>query len=67
MSQDLLSQIRASLEKRKGEWKSIAAAIPGVSYSWLSQVGRGTYRSAPTYARLKTVSDFLNRRSKVGS
>lgn len=60
MENDLLNDVRAKLNARKGEWVQIAKAIPGVSYSWIAQVGRGTYSSEPTYSRLKAVAEYLN-------
>lgn len=59
MEADLLQEVRSGLNKRKGEWPQIANSIPGVSYSWISQLGRGTYKSEPTYSRLKVVAEYL--------
>lgn len=59
MEPDLLKEVRESLNTRKGEWAQIAKSIPGVSYSWISQVGRGTYSSEPTYSRLRAVAEYL--------
>lgn len=40
MSTDLDTQIMAELEKRRGDWKVIAADAD-VSHSWISQFVRG--------------------------
>lgn len=60
MSADLLSEVILKLQSRKGDWKKIAADA-GVSYSWLSQLGRGKYRSAPAYVRLQRIASCLNQ------
>lgn len=61
---DLLKEVREGINARKGDWKQIARDVPGVSYSWISQVGRGAYKSEPSYTRLKAVADYL-RTGKV--
>lgn len=63
MDDELTNDVVLKLQARKGDWKKIAGAIPGVSYSWISQVGRGKYTSAPSYARLKRVAAYLNGRA----
>lgn len=60
MSNDLLVRVQSKLAKRKGEWRKIAAAVPGVSYSWIAKVGRGKYDSSPAYDRLKAVDGYLD-------
>jgi hypothetical protein len=62
---DLLKQVQDGLSARKGEWKKIAVEVPEVSYSWISQVGRGNYTSEPSYKRLKAVADYLRRDRKT--
>ena len=62
---DLLDEVQEALNARKGEWRQIAKAVQGVSYSWVSQVGRGKYGSAPTYSRLKAVADYLEMTKKA--
>lgn len=59
MENDLLHEVQQSLNARKGEWTQIAQNVPGVSYSWISQVGRGKYGSEPTYSRLRAVAEYL--------
>lgn len=59
MSQDLLQQVTAALQAKKGRWKQLAAEIPEVSYSFISQVGRGKYKSAPSYKKLKAIIEHL--------
>lgn len=61
MVADLQDEVALKLQARKGEWKKIAAAIPGVSYSLISQLGRGKYKSSATYARLKLIAAYLNQ------
>ena len=59
MENDLLQEVQQSLNARKKDWPKIAEEVPGVSYSWISQVGRGKYNSEPTYSRLKAVAEYL--------
>ena len=40
MKDDIEHKLKADLEARRGEWRSVAA-LSGVSYSWLSQFARG--------------------------
>ena len=56
---DLLNEVREGICARKGEWKRMASEINGVSYSWIWQVGSGNYKSAPSYARLRAVREWL--------
>lgn len=62
---DLLKQVQEGISARKGEWKQIAKDVPGVSYSWISQIGRGNYSSEPSYKRLKAVADYLRKTRKA--
>lgn len=64
MKDDLLRDVQVGLQKSKGEWRDIAEAVPGVSYSWISKVARCKYNSAPSYERLKAVAEYLKSRSK---
>lgn len=64
MDSNLLEQVKSELKARKGQWKMIAADVPGVSYSWISQVGRGNYKSAPSYERLLAISSYLTKSNK---
>ena len=59
MSKDLMTEVQQALEARKGDWKQIAAEVPEVSYSWISQIGRGKYSSAPSYKKLRAVAQHL--------
>jgi hypothetical protein len=59
MDDILLQEVQIGIRSRKGEWKRMAAQIPGVSYSWIAQVGRGKYNSAPSYQRLQAVAAYL--------
>jgi hypothetical protein len=56
---DLQTLVVAELQRRKGEWVSIAEAVPGISYSFVSKLGRGCYPAAPTYKRLKALADYF--------
>jgi hypothetical protein len=56
---ELLDEVVAGLAARKGQWKQIATEVDGVSYSWIAQVGRGKYTSAPAYSRLQAVAAWL--------
>lgn len=51
MSTDLDIEVRAELERRKGDWKRIAAAAD-VSHSWISQFVRKKIPN-PGYATLR--------------
>lgn len=61
MDESLLTEVISGLAARKGEWKRIADELPDVSYSWISQLGRGKYKSAPSYHRLRTVAEYLRK------
>lgn len=63
MDENLFEQVKVGIQSRKGQWKQIAAAVPGVSYSWIAQIGRGQYKSAPSYERLIAVSQYLSGNS----
>lgn len=65
MDDGLLTEVVAGLAARKGDWRRIASEIPGVSYSWLSQLGRGKYKSAPTYRRLSAVAEYLRNEKRA--
>jgi transcriptional regulator with XRE-family HTH domain len=57
---DLLQEVRTKLAALPpAELKRIAEEVPGVSFSWLSQVARDKYQSEPTYSRLRRVADWL--------
>jgi hypothetical protein len=57
---DLLTEVREGLKARRGDWTRIAADLaPDVSYSWISQVGAGNYKSEPSYRRLQIVRTYL--------
>lgn len=61
MDSDLTHTVIGALRAQKGNWKAIAEALaPDVSYSFISQLGRGKYKSAPSYRRLKLLADHLN-------
>lgn len=59
MEPDLLTEVRDGLDKRRGDWKRMAREIDGVSYSWIQQLGSGNYKSAPSYARLLAVAQWM--------
>lgn len=57
---DLAKTVVEGLRARKGRWKQIASDLaPVVSYSFISQLGRGTYKSSPSYRKLKAIADYL--------
>ena len=59
---DLYQEVTKALQAKKGRWKQIASELaPDVSYSFISQVGRGKYASAPSYKKLKLVFEHLTR------
>lgn len=57
MDTDLDTQVRELLEKRRGDWPTIATAS-GVSYSWLSQFVRAKIPN-PGYVTLKKLHAVL--------
>jgi hypothetical protein len=60
MTNDLQHQVIAGLAQRKGEWKKIANDLRGVvSYSLISQLGRGKYTSETSYKKLKAINEYL--------
>ena len=61
MQDELFCEVQRGLAARKGEWRKISEAIPGVSYSWISRVGRGKYESRPIYDRLRAVAEYLRQ------
>ena len=65
MENELLREVEEGLSARKGQWKQIAAEVPEVSYSWISQVGRGKYSSEPAYSRLVAVAGWLRAHSEA--
>jgi hypothetical protein len=61
---DLKAHVVEELQRRRGQWKRIAEALaPEVSYSFISQMGRGKYRSDPTHRRLQRIVDYFNSES----
>lgn len=60
MTNDLVHDLRTALQPYKGQWRSLSDEL-GVSYNWLSEIARGTYQSEPSYRRLKSVMDKLNK------
>lgn len=60
MSGGLLDEVIEGLRKRKGQWPKIADALkPDVSYSMISQLGRGKYTSSPTVGKLEKIVEWL--------
>lgn len=64
MQNDLFHEVQSGIAARKGEWREIADAVDGVSYSFIAKLGRGKYGSAPTYARLQKVAEYLRTHPK---
>jgi len=59
---DLLQEVQTKLSGMPPSGlRQIAEQVPGVSFSWLSQIARGKYQSEPTYSRLRSVADWLER------
>lgn len=61
MEKDLFTEVKKGIRANKKRWHEIAKALPGISYSWLSQIGRGHYKSQPSYKRLRKVAEFLEK------
>lgn len=59
MDEGLIDEVRRGLLARKPEWRQMADEIEGVSYSWISRIALGTYKSSPTYKRLQAVKRYL--------
>ncbi len=60
MAENLYDTVRGELAARKGAWKRIAADLaPSLSYSLISKIGRGEYKSSPSYNRLKLLADYF--------
>jgi len=65
MDDPLFVEVQSGLAAQKGNWREIAADLEGVvSYGWIAAVGRGEYKSAPTYRRLRAVADYLRSLKK---
>ncbi len=62
MKTNLDSQLRAQLEKRRGDWPSIAQHS-NVSYSWLSKFVNGHIQN-PGYTTLKGLHEYLSKQGK---
>jgi len=59
---DLLLLVRNRLASLSpSDLRQIAQDVPGVSFSWLSQIARGKYQSEPAYSRLRSVAEWLER------
>ena len=65
MDEGLITEVVAGLAARKGAWKRIANDLPGISYSWIAQLGRGKYKSEPSYKRLRAVAEYLRAEKKA--
>lgn len=66
MDTDLLNDVIGALRAEKGNWRTIAEELsPRVSYSFIAQLGRGKYKSAPSYERLRLIADHLHVRESV--
>ena len=57
------AQIKALLERRRGDWAEIAAGA-GVSYSWLSKFANGHIPN-PGFATLCKLHDYLKPTRKA--
>lgn len=56
---ELITFVRQGLERTKGRWPEVAERS-GVSYSWISKYGAGTYNETNVgYFTLKRVADAL--------
>ena len=63
MKVDLDTRVKALLEKRKGDWRSIADES-NVSYSWLSKFVNG-YIPNPGYTTLKGLHEYLSNKKRA--
>ena len=58
-AKDLIHEVTALLNKRRGDWPQIAADdAAGVSYSWLTKFATGRIKN-PGYLKLRTLRDYL--------
>ena len=63
---ELFSEVQAELKERTpSEWQQIADALQGVSFSFVSKIAYGKYRSEPTYKRLAAVARYLKEHPRV--
>lgn len=63
---DLFNEVQAELKERTpSEWQQIADATEGVSFSWVSKIAYGSYKSEPTYKRLAAVARYLKEHPRV--
>jgi predicted transcriptional regulator len=63
---DLLVEITRDLKRRTpSERKSIAEAA-GVSASMVEQIGRGHYKSCPTYKNITAIAKAIRRSKQTG-
>jgi hypothetical protein len=64
---DLIAEVAALIEQRRGEWHQIASdPASGVSYSWLSKFARGLI-SNPGHVTLTQLRGFLVSRAATRS
>lgn len=59
MAEDLEPFVLDELAKRRGQWRKIAAAVPGCSYSWMQKFASRSYKSSPSHARLVALAKHL--------
>ena len=64
MTEDLYEFVQQALRGRgkRALWRQMAADLkPDVSYSLISKIGTGEYKSSPSYHKLRTMADYLRQ------
>lgn len=60
MTEDLYDYVRQSLKGRRSLWRQMATDLaPDVSYSMISKIGSGEYKSSPSYNKLQAMAAYL--------
>lgn len=57
LKQDVVSALKG---RRMSEWEAIAKEAK-VSFSMIAQLGRGHYKSSPSYIRLHCIAETLKK------
>ena len=68
MTEDLHEYVQSRLRGpgKRALWRQMASALDGlVSYSLISKIGTGEYKSSPSYNRLRAMADYLRETEAV--
>lgn len=64
MENDLLNEVKEGLKAHRGQWSRMAKEVPECSYSWIQQVGNGSYKSEPMYSRLQAAAKWIRAQTQ---